>query len=144
MSQTVIPHMEWADGGFVVSVPDQYVAKYNYIPFAAISDALYKIFVDVNLYYVIYLVGNILVFIPVGFFVALLIPKSVKAWHITLMSFLSSAVIETIQMFLPRMVDIDDVILNTLGGFIGFLLYLLMRKAAPKFVEKVKNVETYI
>jgi len=144
VSQTVIPHMEWVDGRFTVSVPENYVAKYNYIPFAAISDALYKIFADVNLYYVIYLVGNILVFIPVGFFIALLIPKSVKAWHITLISFFASAVIETIQLFLPRMVDVDDVILNTLGGFIGFSLYLLTRKAAPKFVERVKNVETYI
>ena len=46
VSQTVIPHMEWVDGGFTVSVPENYVAKYNYIPFAAISDALYKIFAD--------------------------------------------------------------------------------------------------
>ncbi|MBE7065849.1 MAG: VanZ family protein [Ruminococcaceae bacterium] len=137
-SQTIIPHMEWIDGGFVVSIPENYVAKFNYIPFAAISDAIYKIFVDVNLYYVIFLVGNILVFIPIGFFTGLLTTKELKFGHVTLISFLSSVFIETVQIFLSRMVDIDDVILNTLGGVVGYLLFILLMKSAPKFVEKVK------
>ncbi|MBQ8165255.1 MAG: VanZ family protein [Clostridia bacterium] len=138
VSQTVIPHMEWSDGGFTVSIPENYVAKYNFIPFAAISDALHKIFVDINLYYVIYLVGNIIVFVPVGFFIALLPQKEIKAWHAAGISFLVSVFIEMVQMFLPRMVDVDDIILNTLGGFSGYLLYLLLKKAAPAFVKRVK------
>ena len=97
-----------------------------------------------NLYYVIYLVGNILVFIPIGFFVGLLPHKTVKFRHATVISFFASAVIETVQLFLPRMVDIDDVILNTLGGITGFALFILLKKVAPGFVRRVKNVETYI
>lgn len=139
-SQTVIPHMEWIDGGFVVSIPDKYVTKFNYIPFAAIIDALRKIFIDVNLYYVIYLVGNILVFIPIGFFSGLLATRKIKFGYVTLISFLSSVFIETVQVFLARMVDIDDVILNTLGGVIGYVIFLLLRKIVPGFVEKIKNV----
>ena len=57
-----------------------------------------------------------------------------------MMEILSSVFIETVQVFLARMVDIDDVILNTLGGVIGYVLFLLLRKIAPGFVEKVKNV----
>lgn len=139
-SQTVIPHMEWIDGGFVVNIPDNYVTKYNFIPFVAIYDAICKIFVDVNLYYVIYLAGNILVFMPIGFFAGLLVPKKLKIGHAAVISFVSSAVIEFVQLFLPRMVDIDDVILNTLGGLIGFALFLLVEKAFPGFVSKVKNI----
>lgn len=138
-SQTVIPHMEWVDGGFVVDLPEIYVTKYNIVPFAAIWDAVCKIFVDVNLYYVIYLVGNIIVFIPLGFFNGLLGPKNIKAWQAVMISFFVSAFIETIQIFLPRMVDIDDVILNTAGGFIGYALFVLLQKFAPGFVIKVKN-----
>lgn len=140
VSQTVIPHMEWCDGGFVISIPENYVAKYNYIPFAAISDALYKIFVDGNLYYVIYLLGNILVFIPIGFFVSFLIPKKVTFLQIVIISFISSTIIETVQLFLPRMVDVDDVILNTIGGIIGFSLFILIKKIVPGVVDKVKTI----
>ena len=48
----------------------------------------------------------------------------------------TSLFIEVAQYFLMRSTDIDDVILNTLGALCGWWLYLLLRRACPRFTEK--------
>ena len=39
-----------------------------------------------------------------------------------------SCLIEFLQLFLGRSVDVDDLILNTLGGLMGYLLFCLLPK----------------
>jgi glycopeptide antibiotics resistance protein len=56
-----------------------------------------------------------------------------------LVSLLSSAVIEVVQYFIGRSFDVDDLILNVVGGIIGFLLYISLnaiRNHLPKFLRK--------
>ncbi len=67
--------------------------------------------------------GNIIIFIPFGIFISMLVKnKSFKYYFfITLATTLA---IETIQFVLALgITDIDDVILNLLGGTIGILFY---------------------
>jgi glycopeptide antibiotics resistance protein len=47
-------------------------------------------------------------------------------------------VIEFIQLFINRNVDIDDVLLNFLGSVLGALIYTFLRKKFPEFalIEK--------
>lgn len=75
--------------------------------------------------------GNIILFIPYGFLLKLLFKKyqSSRAFFATL--FLTTVFIESAQLFVNRSVDIDDVILNLLGGFIGALLYKEGKKIFP-------------
>lgn len=39
--------------------------------------------------------------------------------------------IEALQLFINRNVDIDDIILNFLGGCLGALFYYILRKIMP-------------
>ncbi len=70
--------------------------------------------------------GNIIMFIPLGIFLVWLYNKSLG--KVALIGFLASVAIESIQylnMFAGyyRYVDVDDVILNTLGAIIGYWIY---------------------
>lgn len=75
---------------------------------------------------VLNLLGNVMVFLPFGFLVASLFPANDKKHPlaITGLSMLFSAVVELLQYLTSvGAADVDDVILNTIGGFIGYLLY---------------------
>lgn len=71
-------------------------------------------------------VGNIGVFVPVGMIIAYLTDKSLK--KTLLYGCILSVFIEVVQIPLNRTTDIDDVILNTAGTFIGFHIYNFISK----------------
>ncbi len=82
--------------------------------------------------------GNILLFIPLGYF-ATSYCKIKGLGTITLISLLSSLTIEVTQHYIGRSFDIDDIILNVVGGIIGFLLYTALnaiRTHMPKFLQR--------
>lgn len=80
------------------------------------------------------LLGNIIMFLPFGFFPALLWRGC--SWRRALVTGLCvTGFIECWQLFIGRAFDIDDLMLNTLGTLCGFWLWLLMRRAVPAFVE---------
>lgn len=78
--------------------------------------------------------GNIIMFSPIGFFTALLMDKP-RWWKSTGITFLTSLFIEVFQLFVSRGTDIDDLILNTLGGLLGYWLFLFLRQIAPSFID---------
>ncbi len=83
-------------------------------------------------------IGNIILLIPFGFFVTDYV-KITKIFTIFLLTLFTSAVIETTQYFIGRCFDIDDIILNVLGGVIGFLIYIglsAIRKHLPGIFQK--------
>ena len=75
--------------------------------------------------------GNIAMFFPIGFFPALLWRKP-RWWKSLLIGFFASLAIESIQFFINRGTDLDDLILNTLGGLGGYWIYCLVRALCPK------------
>lgn len=84
--------------------------------------------------------GNVGMFLPIGFFTALLWRRG-NLWRSTLVGFLASLSIETIQLFIDRGTDLDDLILNTVGAAVGYLLYWLLRAAVPGFTAKFTCVK---
>jgi len=83
-------------------------------------------------------VGNILLFMPFGFF-ATYYTRVNKIRTITFITFLVSITIETVQKFIGRCFDIDDIILNVIGGILGFLVFVALdaiRKKLPSFFQK--------
>lgn len=83
-------------------------------------------------------VGNIILFIPLGFF-ATSYCRIKRFPSIIIISGLSSLIIETVQHFIGRTFDVDDIILNIVGGIIGFILYFVLntiKNKLPKFMRK--------
>jgi glycopeptide antibiotics resistance protein len=80
--------------------------------------------------------GNIILFIPVGFlFTAFL--KDTRLIKVLLYTLLISAVFEILQLFTSYgTCDVDDLLLNTIGGLIGYALYFMAVKLAALFRNK--------
>ena len=79
------------------------------------------------------IIGNIILFMPLGLVVPVLFKKVNSIGKITLVGMASSVFIETMQFILRqfkiyRTVDIDDVILNVAGTLAGYFIYTLVVK----------------
>ena len=74
------------------------------------------------------IVGNILLFVPFGFFSSYYL-KNKKMLTTLILTLITSSTIEIVQYYIGRVFDIDDIILNTVGGMIGFYIYILFLKA---------------
>jgi glycopeptide antibiotics resistance protein len=77
------------------------------------------------------IMGNFVMLLPLGIYLPLLYRKlrtAVSFFAVLIISFLVSVTIEILQLATSyRSTDIDDVILNTLGACVGFLVYLLVK-----------------
>lgn len=85
------------------------------------------------------IIGNVLLFLPFGLFSSYTLKIHDKARLIVSLTILASITIECVQMAIGRVFDVDDILLNTLGGYVGFLLYKLIYKVktnAPDFCQK--------
>jgi glycopeptide antibiotics resistance protein len=73
---------------------------------------------------VINFLGNLVVFLPMGVLVPSMVGGDRPGWRVAAASFGLSLAIEVLQGVSGRRVaDIDDVILNTIGGVIGYGLW---------------------
>ncbi len=81
--------------------------------------------------FMVNIVGNIVMFIPWGFGLVLLWRKNRSVWRVALLSLLLTVFIETVQLFIGRHVDVDDVLLNFVGGCFGGLLWWGLKKKFP-------------
>lgn len=95
----------------------------KYMPFDTIREYFFHVFYYDKIEFLKNIFGNIILFIPYGF-LGILYPK-LNQFRWTLISFfIIINIIEFSQYYFKRgMSDIDDVILNTLGTVIGFLIY---------------------
>jgi len=83
------------------------------------------------------IIGNIVLFIPFGFFASYYL-KNKKMFTSVILTLITSTTIEVVQYYIGRVFDIDDIILNLVGGIIGFLLFIgfdAIRGRIPKFMK---------
>lgn len=123
-------------GGFVAGGLD--LARINLIPLQVFFDTYQEVFEHGRPnYFLINFLGNIAMFMPVGFFIPLLWRKG-SLRKVLLIACLCSLLIETCQLPQTRGSDVDDLWLNTLGAGCGYAVYLLAGKIMPRFIANCK------
>ena len=102
----------------------------NLIPFYSIKEYIFSNSATIKSFAFGNVVGNIVIFVPLGAYLSLF-KKDKRVIRSLLLIFIVSLFVEIIQGILAiGASDIDDIILNCLGGLIGilgykFLLYIL-------------------
>jgi glycopeptide antibiotics resistance protein len=97
---------------------------YNIVPFKTILD--YASQYPWSTLVIVNLLGNVVIFMPLGFLAALLY-RSISWKGILGVSAGISLLIEVLQLVLSSSTfDVDDIILNALGGLLGYALYLIV------------------
>jgi glycopeptide antibiotics resistance protein len=85
------------------------------------------------------IIGNIALFIPFSYIVTDVINvicKKTNFFISTIYVLLTSLSIEVIQYFIGRSFDIDDIMLNFVGGILGYIIYKLIHIHIHKKVKK--------
>lgn len=86
---------------------------------------------------------NIMLFIPMGFLIPCLFTRYQHIGKMLLFGFCSSAVIETLQIFTYRASDINDLMTNTLGALIGWILARIFLLLFPSTKTSGKTKDLY-
>lgn len=77
--------------------------------------------------FIVNIFGNVIAFMPYGFLLPILNRTYRKFYVIVILSLLFSLVIETSQLLLKVGVfDVDDILMNSLGGILGYLVFLIV------------------
>ena len=82
--------------------------------------------------------GNVLLFMPFGFFSSYYL-KFKKPWVILGLTLATSFSIEVIQMSIGRVFDVDDILLNIVGGYFGYLIYSVISRIGDRAPDFFKN-----
>lgn len=134
-------HFEATDGlwGNLVihNARESLLSNMNLIPFRMIAD-YFRGFGEGELFYaIVFLIGNVGVFLPLGFFPPLLF-RDFGVGKVFRIGLGYSLCGEILQFFLGRHCDVDDVILNVLGVLAGYGLNLLLCRLVPTFLQKFR------
>lgn len=79
---------------------------------------------------------NVVLFVPLGFFLPLLYPQDRRLRAVFLAGFLFSLSIEGAQMFGWGTTDVNDLITNTAGTCLGYGAWALVAKGLPQAVKQ--------
>lgn len=88
-------------------------------------------------------IGNILLFLPFGYLITDMVQSKANKCNplITLLlTSITSISTELIQLFIGRSFDIDDIILNILGGLLGYIIYKILHILLKQVRKKYDNV----
>ena len=85
------------------------------------------------------LFGNVIIFIPFGFFMPMA-SKYRSIFSAVFYSFGLSLCVETFQLITKvGSFDVDDLLLNTVGGLVGYLIFVLGEALRRRHVKKKRN-----
>ncbi|MBQ8662564.1 MAG: VanZ family protein [Eubacterium sp.] len=79
------------------------------------------------------LLGNVLIFLPFGMLVPFLTKRFKTFWSVALLTFEMSVLVELVQLVTKvGSCDVDDILLNTIGGMLGFVCYAIAVRCRRK------------
>ncbi len=98
--------------------------SYNLVPFLEIKRFWQNREILGNIAVFVNLAGNVIAFVPYGFFLPILNGRIRGSLHMGMLTFEFSLLIEVMQLLLKvGSFDVDDLMLNTLGGILGYLTF---------------------
>ena len=128
-SQTIIPKLEFGNTASSI-VNENLSGEINFIPGMVFADVYKECFINhYPLFFVINVLGNICLFIPVGFGLPLLWNR-ISFKKTLLVGLAASVFIELCQLPQARGTDIDDIWINTIGALLGYAIYSLLSKSS--------------
>ena len=111
--------VSWATNNFI---PFKEILRYNITSRLFIKNVL----------------GNMILFVPFGFFTSYYL--KVEKMHLPIvLTIIASVSIEFVQMWIGRVFDVDDIILNLFGGIFGFFIYDIIRVIGSKLPKFCKS-----
>ncbi|MFA5410146.1 MAG: VanZ family protein, partial [Bacilli bacterium] len=97
------------------------ISSYNLVPFKE----MFRYSLGSVLFYK-NIIGNLLIFVPFGLFISYYL-KTSHLGVVFILSAISSITIEFAQrLIIGRVFDVDDIILNVIGGMIGYFIYIIL------------------
>lgn len=101
--------------------------RYNLVPFQEIIRFIkYRAYINSSIV-VINLLGNVVAFMPFGALIRWVVNRRMRWYQAVAYTFLFSLCVELLQLAAKVGVfDVDDLILNTLGGLLGFFVYYIL------------------
>lgn len=110
--------------------------RYNLVPFAEIKRYLsYRNKIG-GFHVMLNLLGNVVCFIPFGFVIPILTRKQ-TALRMFLLGMSASVLVELLQLVsMLGTFDVDDIILNTFGVLIGYVLFVVGRGIVRRYLRK--------
>lgn len=145
-SQTIVPN--W-NAGIVTDTGEPFFDIYftnelshvNIIPFHTLYEYFFQTNTNVdewNSVSLLNLTANVILFLPLGFLVALIWRKYHSIKKGTILGLSVTCLIEFIQYFIGRSSDIDDILLNTFGTVIGYVVLLIIQYLISNPVKQKK------
>lgn len=114
--------------------------SFNLIPFDSIDNYLSGTSQSLALYNVW---GNVILFIPLGVYLPLLRKDKRLGTNLLLIAVISFTVEIAQWLFGLGATDIDDLILNTLGGLLGIILYKFIARLSGNW-RRTRNAVTML
>lgn len=85
------------------------------------------------------LAGNVIAFMPFGFLLPLLSDNRTNWFATTICAFAFSLFAETVQLVLKLgSFDVDDLLLNTIGGLLGYIVCAICARIRARYRDKHK------
>ncbi len=103
--------------------------RYNLVFFQEVNRSFWCLRHGQPSYFLLNFVMNIVAFVPFGFFLPLLSRNrhGKNIFYVMFSALEFTLVIEIVQLVLRvGTFDVDDIMLNSIGGFIGYLLFIIM------------------
>ena len=108
-------------------------STYNIVPFKE----MFRYTLGSKMFYY-QIVGNIIVFLIFGLIISEYI-KPKKIYPILWTTIIVSITVELVQFKIGRCFDIDDILLNIVGGILGYIIYICLKAIhnhLPSFLKK--------
>lgn len=111
--------------------------RMNLQPFREIRRCIFR-HRDLGMRYVLLnLLGNIVIFIPYGMIPPVMVRSLRRFLKMVLLTALTSLIIEQTQLVLGAgSFDVDDIILNTIGGAVGYCIFAFCNHVRRKIYEQ--------
>ncbi len=105
---------------------DDFTQKFNLIPLHTITEFWNNLHGGGRSHAIINLAGNVVMFVPLGFFIPCVFRKAETFRRSMLYALITIVCVEIIQLVtLLGSLDVDDILLNMIGVVIGYLIYRL-------------------